>query len=41
MNRHVHTQPELFADEHAVEVEVYERPDGTRYRVERPARHGD
>ncbi|ASR85280.1 hypothetical protein I5H06_gp24 [Mycobacterium phage SirPhilip] len=36
MNRHIDSQPELFADGDTVCVrEVYERPDGTRYAVER------
>ncbi|UVD41035.1 hypothetical protein [Mycobacterium phage Kashi_RDG1] len=38
MNRHLYTQPELFADaDGARQFDVYERPDGSRYRVERPA----
>ncbi|ADL71165.1 hypothetical protein ANGELICA_76 [Mycobacterium phage Angelica] len=38
MNRHLYTQPELFdADADARQFDVYERPDGSRYRVERPA----
>ncbi|UVD40941.1 hypothetical protein [Mycobacterium phage Kashi_VT1] len=38
MNRHLYTQPELFADDQdARQFDVYERPDGSRYSVERPA----
>lgn len=36
MNRHLYTQPELFAEPDARQFDVYERPDGSRYRVERP-----
>ncbi|QWK51412.1 hypothetical protein SEA_STINSON_80 [Mycobacterium phage Stinson] len=37
MNRHLYTQPELFAEPDARQFDVCERPDGSRYRVERPA----
>ncbi|AEJ93828.1 hypothetical protein SEA_ROSMARINUS_78 [Mycobacterium Phage Rosmarinus] len=37
MNRHLYTQPELFDADDARQFDVYERPDGSRYRVERPA----
>ncbi|ASR87252.1 hypothetical protein SEA_LASTHOPE_85 [Mycobacterium phage LastHope] len=38
MNRHLYTQPELFADaDNGRQFDVYERPDGSRYSVERPA----
>lgn len=36
MNQLLYTQPELFADDtDGRQIEVYERPDGSRYSVER------
>lgn len=37
MNRHLCRQPELSVDDDGCLFDVYERPDGSRYRVERPA----